>query len=46
MRTIRLAGRITIVARDQHRVGALATRVKASGLDAGVGAADDVRTPS
>ena len=43
MRTIRLAGRITIVARDQRRVGALATRVKASGLDARVGAADDVR---
>jgi ornithine cyclodeaminase/alanine dehydrogenase-like protein (mu-crystallin family) len=42
MRTIRPTGRVTIVARDQDRAGALASRVQASGLDARVGTAQDV----
>ncbi|MEP7368780.1 MAG: ornithine cyclodeaminase family protein [Dermatophilaceae bacterium] len=42
MRTIRAVGRVTIVARDQGRASALASRVKAAGLNARVGKADDV----
>ena len=42
MRTIRPTGRVTIVARDQDRAGALASRVQASGLDARVGTAEDM----
>ncbi|MBE3073821.1 MAG: ornithine cyclodeaminase family protein [Actinobacteria bacterium] len=43
MRAIRTVGRVTIVARDQGRAAALASRVQTSGLDARVGSADDVR---
>jgi len=43
MRVIRTVGRVTIVARDQGRAAALASRVQARGLDARVGNADDVR---
>ncbi|MEO8517772.1 MAG: ornithine cyclodeaminase family protein [Dermatophilaceae bacterium] len=43
MKAIRTVGRVTIVARDPGRAAALASRVKASGVDARVGHADDVR---
>lgn len=43
MRVIRTVGQVTIIARDQGRAAALASRVQASGLDAQVGRADDVR---
>jgi ornithine cyclodeaminase len=43
MQAIRVVGRITIVARDPGRAAALALRVKADGVDARVGHADDVR---
>ena len=43
MQAIRMVGRVTIVARDQGRAAALASRVKADGVDARVGHADDVR---
>ena len=43
MQAIRMVGRVTIVARDQGRAAALALRVKADGVDARVGHADDVR---
>jgi ornithine cyclodeaminase/alanine dehydrogenase-like protein (mu-crystallin family) len=42
MRSIRSIGRVTIVARDQGRAGALADRVTASGQEARVGTASDV----
>ncbi len=43
MQAIRVVGRVTIVARDMGRAAALALRVKADGVDARVGQADDVR---
>ena len=43
MKAIRTVGRVTIVARDPGRAAALAFRVQASGVDARVGHADDVR---
>ncbi len=43
MRAVRRVGRVTIVARDIGRADALASRVKATGLNARVGRADDVR---
>ena len=43
MQAIRAVGRVTIVARDPGRAAALALRVKADGVDARVGHADDVR---
>lgn len=43
IRAIRAVGRVTIIARDQGRAAALASRVKARGLNARVGHADDVR---
>ena len=43
MQAIRTVGRVTIVARDPGRAAALALRVKADGVDARVGHADDVR---
>ena len=43
MRAIRSPRRVTIVGRDQARAEALAVRVRASGLEARVGAAADVR---
>ncbi|MEO6144913.1 MAG: ornithine cyclodeaminase family protein [Dermatophilaceae bacterium] len=43
MRAIRTVGRVTIVARDLGRADALASRVRATGLNARVGGADDVR---
>lgn len=43
MQAIRVVGRVTIVARDPGRAAALALRVKADGVDARVGHADDVR---
>lgn len=43
MRVIRAVGRVTIIARDQSRAASLASRVKARGLNARVGHADDVR---
>jgi ornithine cyclodeaminase/alanine dehydrogenase-like protein (mu-crystallin family) len=43
IRAIRTVGRVTIVARHMGRAEALASRVQASGLDARVGSADDVR---
>lgn len=43
MRAIRTVGRVTIVARDMGRAEALAARVQATGLNARVGRADDVR---
>ena len=46
MRAIRSPGRVTIVGRDQGRAEALAARVRASGLEARVGAAGDVRDAS
>lgn len=43
MRAIRAVGRVTIVARNMGRAYALASRVEATGLNARVGSADDVR---
>ena len=43
MRAIRVGGRVTIIARDQSRAASLASRVKARGLNARVGHADDAR---
>lgn len=43
MQAIRAVGLVTIVARDQGRAAALASRVKAGGQDARVGHPDDVR---
>jgi ornithine cyclodeaminase/alanine dehydrogenase-like protein (mu-crystallin family) len=43
MRAIRAVGRVTIIARDQGRAAALASRVEARGLDVRVGHADAVR---
>jgi ornithine cyclodeaminase len=43
MRAIRSVGRVTIVARDQERGAAIVNRIAASGLEARLGAADDVR---
>ena len=42
MRSIRSPGRITIIGRNPERAQALAARVRASGIDARVGTADDV----
>jgi ornithine cyclodeaminase len=43
MAAIRTVGRVTIVARDHGRAAELASRVQASGVDALVGQAEDVR---
>jgi ornithine cyclodeaminase len=43
IRTIRSVGRVTIVARDQERGAAIVNRIVASGLEAHLGAANDVR---
>jgi ornithine cyclodeaminase len=43
MRAIRSVGRVTIVARDQERGAAIVNRIVASGLEAHLGAANDVR---
>jgi ornithine cyclodeaminase len=43
MRAIRSVGRVTIVARDQERGAAIVNRITASGLEARLGAANDVR---
>lgn len=43
MRAVRTIGRVSIVARNPERAGALAARVASSGLDTRVGAPGDVR---
>jgi ornithine cyclodeaminase/alanine dehydrogenase-like protein (mu-crystallin family) len=43
MRAIRSVGRVTIVARDQERGAAIVNRITVSGLEARLGAANDVR---
>ena len=43
MQAIRRVGRVTIVARDPGRAAALVSRVQASGANARIGRADDVR---
>ncbi|TFD19229.1 ornithine cyclodeaminase family protein [Cryobacterium sp. TMS1-13-1] len=43
LRSIRLIGKVVIVARNQERSGQLTARIEATGLAARVGTADDVR---